>query len=305
MNIRDLEYVVAVSEEKHFGRAALRCHVSQPALSGQIQKLELYLGVTLFERTNRSVKVTAIGLEIAAQAKVLLRQADTIIATARAAGDPLSGPYKLGMITTVGPFLAPLMLSAIKQALPNIELTLVEGYTVDLERRLADGELDAVILATEPERAGLSKVDLYDEPFLATFAQGHLLAGQTSVTIENLNRFDLLLLSDGHCLRDQVLSVCKAHHGAESANTRETSLETLVSLVAIDKGVTLLPALAWSKSRRNHQGVTVREIKPGGAGRTICLAYRAACTRGELREKLADVICAIVPRDKVSLCRAE
>ena len=151
MNIRDLQYVVAVAQERHFGRAADRCHVSQPALSGQIRKLENTLGIVLFERTRRSVQVTPVGERIVAQAQRLLLLADEIVATAQAARDPLSGSLRLGMIVTIGPYLSPLILASIRQDMPDLSLTLVEGFTADLEKRVASGDLDAVISATAPE----------------------------------------------------------------------------------------------------------------------------------------------------------
>ncbi len=300
MNIRDLKYVVALADEGHFGRAAERCHVSQPALSAQVQKLEAFLCVTLFERSKRGATPTATGRVIVAQARELLQQADAIIATAKAALDPLSGTFTLGMITTIGPSLSPLILPAIKAALPDVSITLVEGYTVDLERRLKAGELDAVILATEPEGAGLSKIDLYDEPFLAAFSKAHPLARRKRVKLEELEATNLLLLSDGHCLRDQILGFCKTQ-SKDSANTRETSLETLVSLVAIEDSATLLPALAWSKNNRSDSGVSVRPIAQAGVGRRVNLSYRASCPKKQLRETLAAIIRKAVPATVVQL----
>ena len=202
MNVRDLQYVIAVAEERHFGRAANKCHVSQPALSGQIRKLEDYLGVALFERTNRTVHVTPVGERIVAQARRLITLWDEIVATAQTTKDPLSGQFRLGMISTIGPYLSPLILSTIRQEMPDLSLTLIEGLTTDLENRVANWELDGAILATEPAVSHLQDIILYDEPFWIALPNGHPLAEQETIELGELAHEELLLLADGHCLRD-------------------------------------------------------------------------------------------------------
>ncbi len=283
MNIRDLKYVVALKDHLHFGRAAQACHVSQPALSGQISKLEARLGVALFERSKKVVRITPIGAKIAAQAEALLLIAAEIEATARAATDPLSGPFRLGMIATIGPYLAPRILGEVHRLLPALSLTLVEGMTHDLEAQLEAGQLDAVVQATPPRSPALAQQPLYEEPFLVALPKGHPLANQPRIRLSEINEAELLLLADGHCLRDQVLGACGAN--AASVNTRETSLETLLALVAAGDGVTLLPALAA------REGVLVlKPVAGAGAARQVRLVHRQSFPRPGLVEALAQII---------------
>lgn len=299
MNIRDLKYVVAVAEERHFGRAADKCHVSQPALSGQIRKLEDSLGVTLFERTNRAVRVTPVGERIVAQARRLITLSDEIVASAQAARDPLAGPFRLGMISTIGPYLSPLILSAIRREMPDLSLTLVEGLTIELERRVANGELDGAVLATVPVDPHLTDISLYDEPFWIALSHEHPLAGQETIGLAELAHEELLLLADGHCLRDQVLDACHAATGAAKANTRETSLETLLALVAAGDGVTLVPALAKPRDDRAPSTIVMRPAASGSAGRTVRLVCRASFPRPELVARLASTIRVNLPESTV------
>ena len=301
MNIRDLKYVVAVADERHFGRAANKCHVSQPALSGQIRKLEDTLGVALFERTNRSVRITPVGDLIVAQARRLITLSEEIVATAQAARDPYSGQFRLGMISTVGPYLSPLVLPRIKEDLPDLSLKLIEGLTADLEASVANGELDGAILATEPEVPQLKDIALYDEPFWIALSSGHRLAGQKAIDLGELPLEELLLLTDGHCLRDQVLDVCHATTGTAHANTRETSLETLLALVAAGEGVTLVPALTRSWNVQGHSSMVMRREASGAAGRIVRLVYRASYPRFELVARLASIVRMALPETMVNI----
>lgn len=302
MNIRDLRYVVAIAEERHFGRAAERCNVSQPALSGQIRKLEDYLGVILFERTNRSVQTTPVGLRIVEQARQLLHLSDDIVATAQSAKSPYSGAFRLGMISTIGPYLSPLILGAIREVLPDLSLILVEGLTTDLEARVAAGDLDGAVIATLPVEAQLSSRDLYEEPFWVAMSSSHPLAGEASLEIDAVKHEELLLLSDGHCLRDQVLDVCHRRSGDEKINTFQTSIETLLSLVAAGRGVTLAPALTLTGRRRTDEGLVFRAQASGTAGRVVNLVFRRTYPREELINRIAKVIQDNVPLDLVHRC---
>ncbi|MBT4890620.1 MAG: LysR family transcriptional regulator [Rhodospirillales bacterium] len=295
MNIRDLRYVIAVADEKHFGRAALACNVSQPALSGQIRKLEGFLGVVLFERTNKSVQITPIGEQIIAQARQLVIQSDEIVATAQSAQSPFEGPFRLGMIATIGPYLSPLILPTIRQELPDVLLTLIEGMTINLEKQVVDGKLDGAIIATEPNDPHLSKICLYEEPFRVALSKAHPLAYQKTVSIGELSHEELLLLSDGHCLRDQVLDVCQFSTGATNSNTMETSMETLLSLVASGNGVTLAPALTASSVSWLGDQVVMREEPSGIAKRKVRLVSRASYPRLALLNRVASIIRANVP----------
>lgn len=301
MNIRDLRYVVAVAEEEHFGRAAIKCHVSQPALSGQIRKLEEFLGVTLFERTNRSVQTTPVGLRIVGQARQLILISDEIVDTAQSAKSPYSGQFRLGMIATIGPYLSPLILATIQEQLPELQLTLIESLTTDLEKRVASGDLDGAIIATVPVDHHLTSVPLYEEPFWIAVSNSHPLTQQETINIEELPHEELLLLADGHCLRDQVLDVCHLSTGTTTANTLETSMETLLSLVASGNGVTLAPALIVASAHGERRGVAIRRDASGRAKRDVRLVSRTSFPRTVLIERLASIIQASVPTDMVKI----
>lgn len=299
MNIRDLRYLTAVCDELHFGRAATRCHISQPALSGQIRKLEDFLGVTLFERTNRTVQVTPIGRRIIDQARHLLKISDDIIATAQSAQSPFSGTFRLGMISTIGPYLAPVVLATIREHLPDLSVILVESLTTDLEARLVAGDLDGAILATSPLESQLTAVSLYEEPFWVALANHHPLAAKSSLFLDELSHDELLLLADGHCLRDQVLDVCHRTTDSTHTNTLETSIETLLSLVAAGEGITLAPALTLYDNR-NRKGLTVRPEASGTAGRRIRLVHRKTFPRPEVITRLAALVRETVPGSQVT-----
>ena len=299
MNTRDLEYLVTVAEELHFGRAAERCHASQPALSGQLRKLEERLGVRIFERTKRHVRLTEIGERIVARARDVLQAVAAMEETASAYKGPFVGRCLLGMPPTIGPYLTPLLLPAMKRYLPDIRLDLVEDFTDTLERQLADGDLDFAILATSPTRTLLSEIVLYDEPFWVAMPNGHPLARHETVDVAQIEARELLLLSDGHCLRDQIYEACKLDRAAslddQGPRTQRTSLSTILSLVGAGAGVTLVPAMSLSDAWVTDAGITVRRERSGTAGRTVRLTHRKGYARMALAEKLADIVAAIVP----------
>jgi LysR family hydrogen peroxide-inducible transcriptional activator len=205
------------------------------------------------------------------------------------------------MISTIAPYLSPLILSAIRQELPDLSLTLVEGLTTDLEESVANGDLDGTIHATEPGDSHLKDIALYDEPFLIALPNGHPLAAQPAINLGDIAHDELLLLTDGHCLRDQVLDICHANTGTANANTRETSLETLLALVAVGDGVTLIPALAkpredfGAREDMGHSKIALRREASGTAGRTVRLVYRASFPRPELLTRLGSIIRTNVP----------
>ncbi len=296
MKLRDLEYLVALAEIGHFGKAAEACNVSQPALSGQVRKLEEYLGVTLFERNNRQVRTTEIGLDIVRHARTILAEVAMINETARNAKDPMSGKFRLGAIMTIGPDLTPLLLPSLRHALPRLDLSLTEAMTARLEEMLLDGQIDAAITATEPDHPGLASISLYREPLWVAVPNGHALAARDEIDIEDIKPADLLLLSDGHCFREQALSFCSLET-QKSANltTQDTSLTTILSLVAAGMGVTLIPALAISGPWATDSGISFRKDISRKAHRTVRLIYRSTFPRKVLLEKIADVIAAIVP----------
>ncbi len=299
MNTRDLEYLIAVAEELHFGRAANRCNASQSALSGQIGKLEERLGVTIFERTKRHVQVTEIGRRIIEKSRDVLLSVDALQRLAAAHTDPYAGACTIGMPPTIGPYLTPLLLRVMKQYLPDVQLDLVEDFTDHLEDQLAEGAMDLAILATSPTRSTLTEIELYKEPFWIAMPTGHKLAAEDAVDVEKIDAAELLLLSDGHCLRDQIYEACKLGRngkaGERKARTQKTSLSTILSLVGSGYGVTLVPAMSLADAWVTDAGIAVRREKSGKAGRTVRLTYRKEYPRIALVEKLADIIAGIVP----------
>ena len=205
MNLKDLKYIITVAETRHFGKAAARCFVSQPTLSGQIKKLEQHLGITLFERTNRSVEVTAIGEQIIQLARQAMDQAEAIEQLALAHQDPLAGPLRVGAIPTLSPYLMPLILMPLKETCPQMTLVLSEETTDLLLQRLDDHAIDAALLATAVDRPEFEVIPLFDEPFWIAHPRDHPFYLKEKITRADLMRSKLLLLSEGHCLADQVM----------------------------------------------------------------------------------------------------
>ena len=246
MTLRELRSLVALADHGHFGRAAAACHVSQPTLSMQVKKLEDDLGVTLFERNNKAFHGTPIGEEIVARARKVIAEADAIVETAREKKAPLSGPLNVGMIPTLSPYLLPWLLPALKRACPHLQLVVHEDLTDHLLERLKAHRLDAALLALPVGEADLEAAPLFDEPFFFAAPKGHPLAKSVTVGETELKKQRLLLLTDGHCLRDQALAVCGLDKTTqrEEVDFRATSLETIRGMVAAGMGCTLLPALA-------------------------------------------------------------
>jgi len=303
MNLRDLEYVVAVAEEGHFGHASERCHVSQPALSGQIKKLEDQLGVQLFERTNRRVSVTPIGADVVAKAKRLLLIAEEIEDAAAVYADPLAGQLRLGMIPTIGPYLLPSILRPLKAALPKVKLTLCEDMTQNLERRLCSGDIDAAITATAIAENGLGEIALYDEPFRVALPEGHRLDTGKSIDVKKIDASELLLLKDGHCLSDQVARLCGLARKGNAAglDTQASSLETIVGLVAAGAGITFLPSSSLNSDGSSRHGITMREATNKGAQRRVRLIFRETYPKRQLLDAVVSVILQHLPTGVVAV----
>ncbi len=286
MNLRDLRYLVALAEERHFGRAADRCYVSQPTLSAQIRKLEEYLGVTLVERQPKRVTLTETGEKIVERARRLLLEADAIVEVAKTDRDPLAGPLRLALIPTVGPYLLPHVARPLKRALPRLKLMLYEYQTGPLLEKLRDGELDLGILALPVSVDGLATAELYEEPFTLAVPANHPLAARERVRVADLEGEALLLLEDGHCLRDQALEVCSRINVGEEGDYRATSLETLRQMVAAGHGVTLLPELAAAAPVGTARGLKVKPFSKPAPSRTIGAAWRKSTTRGKAIDAL-------------------
>jgi len=286
MNLRDLRYLVALADERHFGRAADRCYVSQPTLSAQIRKLEEYLGVTLVERQPKRVTLTETGEKIVERARRVLLEADAIVEVAKTERDPLAGPLRLALIPTVGPYLLPHVARPLKRALPRLKLMLYEYQTGPLLEKLRDGELDLGILALPVSVDGLATAELYEEPFTLAVPANHPLAARERVRVADLEGEALLLLEDGHCLRDQALEVCSRINVGEEGDYRATSLETLRQMVAAGHGVTLLPELAAAAPVGTARGLKVKPFSKPAPSRTIGAVWRKSTTRGKAIDAL-------------------
>ena len=306
MNLRDLEYLVALDKLRHFGRAAASCFVSQPTLSGQIKKLEDELGVTIFERTNRSVEITPIGDALLVHARLLLEQADAIEQVARAHQDPLAGPLRIGAIPTLSPYLMPLILVPLKRRYPQLKLVLFEEITDSLLRRLHQHELDAALLATPVTDPDLESMPLFDEPFWLAHPRNHPLYDKDEITQEDLASIDLLLLSEGHCLTHQVMEVCHLAdrpRDGEMADLRAASLETVLQLVGAGFGSTLVPALAIRGGWMTDSGIIARRLDIGDAYRRISLVYRRSFPRRSALEAFAETLIEQLPNTVRPLAR--
>ena len=289
MTLRDLEYLVALAETRHFGRAAARCHVSQPTLSAQVRKLEDYLGVALIERRPRRVALTPAGEAVADRARRMLRDADDIRALARASQDPLAGQLKVGFIPTLGPYLLPRVAPRVAKALPRLQLMLHEYQTARLVERTLAGGLDLAIIALPADTRGLVTRSLFAEAFLVAMPESHRLAAKKRVKAADLDGEKLLLLEEGHCLRDQALEVCE-RAGTEEQDFRATCLETLRQMVAAGLGITLLPRLAAEGPFASARGLAVRPFAPPAPNRVIGAAWRRSTSRGDAIAAVCDII---------------
>ncbi|MBS0395938.1 MAG: LysR family transcriptional regulator [Proteobacteria bacterium] len=292
MNLRDLRYLVALADTRHFGRAAARSHVSQPTLSAQIKKLEDYLGGALLERQPRNVTLTELGERVVARARRVLQDCDDIVELARAARDPLAGTLKLALIPTLGPYLLPSVTPALRKRLPKLQLMLYEYQTGPLLERLRAGELDLGVLALGVDTEGLETRALGEEPFTLAVPAGHRLARQAQVRTDDLTGETLLLLEDGHCLRDQALEVCSRIDVRESQDFRATSLETLRQMVGAGLGITLLPELATRGPFAAAKNIAVRPFAKPVPHRMLGAVWRRSSTRVAAIEAVCETVAA-------------
>ncbi len=274
MNLRDLKYLVALAEHKHFGRAAEASFVSQPTLSTQIKKLEDELDVALVERTPRKVLLTEVGREIAQRARDVLNEVDQIKAIARRTRDPESGTIRLGIFPTLGPYLLPHVVPRIRERFPRLELLLVEEKTETVLRQLREGRLDAGILALPVHDDQLHTEFLFEEQFLLAVPDHHPLAKRTALKLDDLSDQSLLLLEEGHCLRDQALDVCQLAGANEKTGFRATSLETLRQMVAANVGITLLPSLSVQPPVAQSGNVHLLAFRGDAPSRRIAMIWR-------------------------------
>jgi LysR family hydrogen peroxide-inducible transcriptional activator len=298
MTLTELKYIVAVARERHFGRAAEACYVSQPTLSVAIRKLEDELGVTLFERGGTEVAVTPIGDRIVAQAQKVLEDSAGIKEIARQGHDPLAGPLRLGVIHTIGPYLLPKLVPAHIARTPQMPLLLQENFTVRLVELLRQGEIDCAIMALPLPEAGLVTLPLYDEPFVVAMPRQHPWADRAYIDSNDLKNETMLLLGSGHCFRDQILEVCPelSRLSATSDGIQRTfegsSLETIRHMVAAGIGITLLPVSALPAVPENDALLRYIALSAPGADRRVVLAWRRSFPRMSAIQALARTVLA-------------
>jgi LysR family hydrogen peroxide-inducible transcriptional activator len=295
MNLRDLRYLVALADHRHFGRAAEACFVSQPTLSTQIRKLEEELGVTLVERAPRKVMLTPAGRDIADRARRIVADVEQMKEAARRSQDPEAGTVRLGIFPTLGPYLLPHVVQRIRARFPRLELLLVEEKSPEILARLRSGKLDAGLLALPLHDDQLHAEFLFEEPFLLAVPRGHALAGREHLRMQDLRDERLLLLEDGHCLRDQALDVCELAGATENAGFQATSLETLRQMVAADVGVTLLPALAVRPPVPPSPDISLLEFEGRTPSRRIAMVWRRSSAMAGFLEQLAGVFRELPP----------
>ena len=290
MNLRDLKYLVALADLRHFGKAADACFVSQPTLSTQIRKLEDELGVVLVERAPRKVMLTAAGLDVVQRARRIVADVEQMREAARRSRDPESGTLRLGVFPTLGPYLLPHVVSTLRARFPQLELLLVEEKSDELLQRLREGKLDAALLALPLHDDQLHAEFLFEEPFVLAAPQQHPLAGRSALDAAELSDETLLLLEDGHCLRDQALDVCRLSGAREKSGFRATSLETLRQMVAAGVGVTLLPALSVHEPIAQPANIRLVPFRGTAPSRRIALVWRKSSALDAFLHQLGDAI---------------
>ncbi|MEQ8763980.1 MAG: LysR substrate-binding domain-containing protein [Planctomycetota bacterium] len=285
--LRQLEYAVAVADLKSFRQAAEATHVSQPGLSAQIQQLERTLGTPLFERDRRGVRLTPAGEEIVRRARRVLTEAQDLVEIGRGFGEPLTGSLRLGVIPTVAPYLLPITLPDLRKELPALRLLLREDLTPHLVRDIEEGRLDCAIVALETELGELRTAPIGEDPFVLAVPKGHPLGKRKRISLSDLPSDEVLLLEDGHCLRDQTLELCQRAEVPSLADFRATSLNTLVRMVASGFGVTILPEMAVASEVHKGDALTILRITPCPS-REIALAWRPSSPRFSEFSDLAD-----------------
>lgn len=295
MNLRDLRYLIALADQRHFSRAAEACHVSQPTLSTQIRKLEEELGVQLIERAPRQVMLTPIGRDILARARRVIAEVEQMHESARRTADPEAGSVRLGLFPTLAPYLLPHVVPKIRKRFPRLELLLVEEKTEVVLQRLRDGRLDAAVLALPLHEDWLETELLFEEPFILALPQDHPLASHRELKLAELSEQHLLLLEDGHCLRDQALAVCQLAGAGEKEGFRATSLETLRQMVAAGVGMTLLPILAVKPPVPASANIRLVPFKRPTPTRKLALVWRKSSAMSDFLHKLAAVLRDLPP----------
>ncbi|MEY3466040.1 MAG: LysR substrate-binding domain-containing protein [Steroidobacteraceae bacterium] len=290
IKLKDLRYLIAVADTGHFGKAAERCFISQPTLSAQLKKLEEYLGVPLVERQPRHAILTPAGKDIVARARRIVEASDEVVEIARTHRDPLAGRLRVAFLPTIGPYLLPGVAPKLHKALPRLELMLYEYQTGPMLEKLRAGEIDMGVLALPVELDGLAARNLYDEAFVVAAPANDPLATKKQIKVDDLAGVTLLLLEDGHCLRDQALDVCSRIDVREKQDFRATSIETLRQMVAAGAGATLLPELATRGGYATPRGLVVRPFAKPAPTRRIGAIWRKSTPRSVAIDAVAKVI---------------
>lgn len=292
ITLQELKFLIAVSEHKHFGKAAESCFVTQPALSIQIKKLEDMLNATLIERTNKSVRMTELGEAVVERARLIQQEVQNIIDLSKKGSSILEGPFKLGVIPTIAPYIVPLFMSDLAESYPELQLYLREEQTESALDLLHKGELDAVLYATPWPDSRFHNIEILQEPFVVAMPETHPLAQKEQIESTDLKGEEIILLEDGHCLKDHILEACQFMGFSKRTDFQATSLETLKQMIAIGLGITLLPV---SASTQLPKGMVVRPFVAPAPTRGIAIAYRKSAAVTKSYAALASVI-----KDKVT-----
>ena len=294
MTLNELKYIVAVARERHFGRAAEACFISQPTLSVAVKKLEDELGVSLFERRKGEVSVTPVGEQIISQAQRVLEEASGIRQLAAQGQDQLASPLRIGAIYTIGPYLLPNLIPTLTEMAPQMPLVVEENYTAVLAERLKQGELDVVIISLPFDEPGILTQPLYEEPFVLLLPSSHPFNQKTEVAISDLKKEDVLLLGAGHCFREQVLEACpdclRKAGDALHSQLEGSSLETIRYMVAGGLGVTVLPCSAAGAERFSERLLDIRRFAGKAPSRVVALAWRKSFPRPQAIDALRKAV---------------
>ena len=295
MNLRALQYLVTLADVRHFSKAAEQCYVSQPTLSTQIRKLEDELDVQLVERNPRQVMLTGAGKEVVERARGILSEVDAIRSIARRARDPDSGILRLGVFPTLAPYFLPHVIPPLRTRYPRLLLRLFEEKTEDLLTMLSEGRLDAGLLALPITMEGFVTRRLFEEAFVVAMPEQHHLAARKEIRMSDLESEELLLLEDGHCLRDQALAVCQMAGAQERIDFHASSMETLRLMVAANTGITLMPTLAVKPPVAPTDNLVTRPFAAGGPKRVIVMAWRKSSALSDFLNDVADLFAEIEP----------
>jgi LysR family hydrogen peroxide-inducible transcriptional activator len=299
MNLSELRYIVALARERHFGRAAAACFVSQPTLSVAVKKLENELGVPLFERASHNVRITPAGERVVEQAQQALEAVESVRQVALAEGDQLASPLRIGAIYTIGPYLFPELISNLRERSPQMPLLIEENYTAVLSEKLKQGELDVIIISLPFEETNILTLPLYEEPFVILLPAAHPLTARKTLRSSNLEDETVLMLGAGHCFRDQVIEVCPAcaprstGDGNAVYTMEGSSLETIRHMVASGMGLTVLPCTAAGADRYSQRLLAIRRFASPVPSRVVALAWRMSFPRPRVIDALRDAIAAL------------